>query len=162
VTTIAHYTSPGLIVPQLRTRSTPAVIGELCSQLQREGRVEDLLSFYNGVVSHECLSSTAMQPGLALPHARVKGLSRLSFALGRSATPLNWVGANGLEVKLVFLFAVPERDGAEYITLLSGLAKLSQDPLRWQSLLEATDSHALFEVLQQIRLRQPRAAAVPA
>ncbi len=160
VLTLAHYTSPELIVPQLQSRGTAAVLAELCSGLERTGRVADLLTFYNAVVSHERLSSTAMPPGWALPHARIKGLPRLSFTLGRSATPLDWQEAGGPGVSLVFLFAVPEEDGASYMNLLSALAKFSQDPVRWQALLYAADSQSMFETLQRIPLRQPQLAAV--
>ena len=154
VTTLASFTSPGLIVPQLRGRDSAAVIGELGSRLQGEDRLNDPLSFYNAAMSREWLSSTAMAPGWALPHARMKGLPQLAFALGRSTEALNWPGAGGVAVRLVFLFAVPEADGASYLTLISGLAKLSRDPARCQSLLQAPDPQAIFEVLQQVPLAQ--------
>ncbi|MCX6906095.1 MAG: hypothetical protein NTW03_21965 [Verrucomicrobia bacterium] len=41
MSTLAHYTSPELIVPELRARGTAAVIGELCSAMEREGRLEN-------------------------------------------------------------------------------------------------------------------------
>jgi mannitol/fructose-specific phosphotransferase system IIA component (Ntr-type) len=160
VLTLADYTSPELILPQLQSRNTPAVLAELCHTLERSGRVEDPLSFYNAVVSHEQLSSTAMAPGWALPHARLKSLSSLCFALGRSETPLAWNPAGGPEVRLVFLFAVPEIEGANYIMLLSALAKLSQNALRWQALLHAPDSNALLALLQNIPLRRPHSTTV--
>jgi mannitol/fructose-specific phosphotransferase system IIA component (Ntr-type) len=160
MSTLAQHTSPELIVSQLRSRTAAGVIGELCATLEREGRVKDPLSFYNAVMSHEALSSTAISPGWALPHARVPGLERLSFALGRSAAPLDWLQHGGEPVQLIFLFAVPETDGVSYLTLISGLAKLSQDPIRMERLLRAPDNQAMLEVLKQIRLPQPRPAAI--
>jgi mannitol/fructose-specific phosphotransferase system IIA component (Ntr-type) len=154
VTTIAPYTSTGLIVSQLRGRSPAAAIGELCSCFGRENRVNDLLSFYNSVMTLEQVSTTATPPGWAMPHARVKGLARLSFAVGRIAEPLDWYGHGG--IRLVFLFAVPETDGITYRAVLSGLARLSRTPVMRDSLIEAPDSHAMFEVLRQVRMRSPK------
>lgn len=156
--TLADYTSPELILPELQSRSVPAVLAELCHTLEGAGRVEDPLAFYNAVVSHEQLSSTAMPPGWALPHARLKSLSSLSFAVGRSPVPLAWNPAGGPAVRLVFLFAVPEVEGASYIMLLSALAKLSQNALRWEALLHAPDSKSLYALLQNIPLNQPQPA----
>jgi nitrogen PTS system EIIA component len=160
--TIAHYTSPGLMLPKLTQQEPTAVIKELCSALKREGRLTDTASFYKMVVSNEQRRSTAISPGWALPHARVKGLDQLSFALGRSITPLDWFGQSAERVQMVFLFAVPETAAAKYLTLVSGLAKLNQDPAMLEKLFYAPDSAAMFEVLDQIKLRQPKTPAAGA
>lgn len=158
--TIAQFTSPGLMLAQLSQHKPEAVIKELCAALEREGRLNDPKSFRNAVIRNERLRSTAMAPGWALPHARSQGLTQLSFALGRSVTPLDWFGQSAERVQMVFLFAVPEAAAANYLTLVSGLAKLSQDPAMLEKLFYAPDSAAMFEVLQQIKLRQPRPATV--
>lgn len=155
VTTLAQFTSPGLIVPRLRSRDAAAAIWELCLALQHEGRLKDSLPFYNTVMNHEFLGSTATSPGWALPHARIKGLSQLSFALGRSDPPLDWLGRGGQRVRMVFLFAVPETHSTTYLALISGLARLGQDPAGWESLLHAPDREAILNILGKIRLRQP-------
>jgi mannitol/fructose-specific phosphotransferase system IIA component (Ntr-type) len=155
VSTLAQYTSPTLLIPQLRQQDATGVVGELCSLLHREGCVETLLPFYNAVITHEAVSSTATAPGWAMPHARLHGLPRLCFAVGRSAAPFPWFGQAEEPVQLVFLSAVPENEGAAYLALISGLARLSQNPVRLRNLLEAADSQAMFEVLAQIPVRQP-------
>jgi mannitol/fructose-specific phosphotransferase system IIA component (Ntr-type) len=155
VTTLAQFTSPSLIVPRFRSRDTAAVIWELCLILQREGRLKDSLPFYNTVMNQEILGSTATSPGWALPHARLKGLSQLSFAVGRSDPPLDWLGRGGQGVRLVFLFAVPDTQATTFLGLMSGLARLGQDPAGTESLLRATDSEMILTLLGKIRLRQP-------
>jgi mannitol/fructose-specific phosphotransferase system IIA component (Ntr-type) len=110
MSTVADYTEPSLMVPLLRSRDAAGVTAELCSTLDRQGRISDLLPFYHAVISHEALSSTAMAPGWAMPHARLAVVRRLSFALGRTAEPLVWFG--GEPVNMVFLFAVPESQAA--------------------------------------------------
>jgi PTS system fructose-specific IIC component len=155
--TIAHYTTPGLMLPQLSQREPEAVIGELCSALEREGRITDPAAFRAAVVRNEQQRSTAISPGWALPHARIAGLAQLSFALGRSVTPLDWFGQTAERVQMVFLFAVPEAAAANYLTLVSGLAKLNQDPALLEKLFYAPDGAGMVAVLDQIKLRQPRA-----
>jgi mannitol/fructose-specific phosphotransferase system IIA component (Ntr-type) len=156
--TVADYTEPSLMLPLLRSRDAAGVTDELCSTLQRQRRIRDLPPFYHAVMSREALSSTVMSPGWAMPHARVAGIPMLSFVLGRTAAPLLWFG--GERVNLVFLFAVPESDAAAYLSLISGLARLSQDRQRLERLEDALASRAMFEVLQEIPLPNRRPAAV--
>ena len=155
---VADYTEPSLILPLLRSRDAAGVTAELCSSLQCQGRINDLLPFYHAVLSHESLSSTAMSPGWALPHARITGIRRLSFALGRAAEPLAWFG--GQAVSWVFLFAVPESDGAAYLNLISALARFSQDRWRLERLADALDSQSMFDVLREVPLPDRPAAVV--
>jgi mannitol/fructose-specific phosphotransferase system IIA component (Ntr-type) len=154
--TIAQYTTPGLLIPQLSETEPVAVIRELCLALEREGRLTDPASFRETVIRNERQRSTAMSPGWALPHARSSGLTQLSFALGRSVTPIEWFGESAERVHMVFLFSVPEAAAANYLALVSGLARLNQDPAQLEKLFCAPDGAAMFEILGQIELRQPR------
>ena len=155
MSTLAQYTNPALIVPQLRSRDATAATAELCSVLQRHDRVHDLLPFYNAVISHELLSSTATSPGWALPHARQWGLPQLCFALGRAAEPLAWFGQSSQPARLIFLFAVPESESAAYLALVSALARLSQNRRIADQLLDAPDANALLEILQRATVAAP-------
>jgi len=155
---VADYTDPSLIVPLLRSRDAAAVTAELCSTLQRQGRINDLLPFHHAVITHESVSGTVISPGWALPHARLAGIAGLTFALGRTAEPLAWFG--GEPVCMVFLFAVPESEAMAYLSLIAGLARLGQDRLRLERLGDAPDSLTMFEVLREIPLPKRTAAAV--
>ena len=158
--TLSNYTAPALLVPRLRSHDAAAAVAELCSVMHREGRVEELLPFYNEVISRENLSSTATQPGWAMPHARSQHVKQLCFAVGLTSEPLDWFGNTGEPVSAVFLFAVPDTQAAAYLQLVSALARFSRDPLRVERLVQAADREAMFELFQQVSLRPPRAAAV--
>ena len=145
--TLADYTSAELIIPQLRSRDAAAAVAELCSTLQRQGAISELLPFYNSVLSREMMYSTAHEPCWALPHARVAGLPKLVFALGRCPEPLPWFAQSGLQVQIIFLFAVPEHQAGDYLTLISAMARLNQEVARTSQLLLAPDREALFELL---------------
>ena len=147
---VADYTAPSLMVSLPRGRDAAALVAELCSMLHSQGLISDQESFYHAVLAHEKLSSTAMPPGWALPHARLAGIPRLSFVLGRTREPIAWFG--GERVTTVFLCAVPEAEAGASLGLISGLARLSQDTARLRRLEDAPDSQAMFEVLQEIPL----------
>jgi mannitol/fructose-specific phosphotransferase system IIA component (Ntr-type) len=160
VISLADYTNLELLTPCLENRSASAAIAELCSRLDHAGKVQDSLSFYDAVIRREKLSSTATAYGLALPHARSDGLPELSFALGITSEPLAWFDKTPEPVRMVFLFAIPDGEVRNYLKLISGLARLSRDPVYLSRLLQAPDSQAMLQMLQQIPLREARAAAV--
>ena len=148
--TLADYTTPALMVPQLQTKATAAVISELCALLQREGRLQDSAALYDAVMRREQLSSTSIPCGWALPHARLDGLSQLTFALARSSQPFVWSPEALSPVHTVFLFASPEPEAKTYLNLISAVARLSQSSALVEQLRRAPDAHGMFAVLQQV------------
>ena len=156
--TLAEYTSPGLIVPSLRGLDAPSIIQELSALLQREGRIADLLPFYQAALNREYLCTTVTEPGFALPHVLVKGLDKPCFALGRTPKPIAWVRETFMRVRLIFLLGVPETDARAYITLIRGIARLSKDIQLVDHVLKAKDSFELIELLRQVKLPVNRIA----
>jgi mannitol/fructose-specific phosphotransferase system IIA component (Ntr-type) len=152
--TLADYTQPGLILPQLRERDTAGIISELSQALQREGYVPDLLPFYHAALNQELLANSALERGLAFPHARLAGVKRLQFAFGRAPTPVIWGAKGPWPVQFIFLLAVPATDAAGYLHLLASLARLGQQPKLLDQLREAGTADACLAALQQMRLRQ--------
>src|SRR5574340_993682 len=123
---LAGYTRPALIVPRLRQPDTAGVISELSHVLQREGEVPDVLQFYQAALNQELLANSALECGLAFPHARLSGVKRLQFAFGRAPAPIVWGGKSSWPVQLIFLLTVPATDAAAYLHLLASLARLGQ------------------------------------
>ena len=152
--TLADYTAPALIVPELRERDTAGIIGELSQVLQREGTVSDLLPFYHTALNQELLSASSVEAGLAFPHARMSGVKQIRFALGRSPVPVSWAARSSWGVQLVFLLAVPATDAANYLQLLAGLARLGQQADLLLELRAAADVGAILAVLERMRVRQ--------
>ena len=151
--TVADYTNAALIVPELRERDPAGVISELSQVLQRHGCVQDVLPFYHAALNQEMLATSAMECGLAFPHARLSGVKKLQFAIGRAHQPLIWGSKGSLPVQFVFLLAVPATDAAFYLQLLAGLARLGKEPENLVELRNARDAKAIFAVLQRIKMR---------
>jgi mannitol/fructose-specific phosphotransferase system IIA component (Ntr-type) len=150
----ADYTRLELIVPALRERDTAGVIGELSHALQRHGYVVDLLPFYHTALNQELLSSSTADRDVALPHARLAGVKRLQFALGRAPEPLAWGPRSCGRVHLVFLLAVPATDAAAYLHLLASLARLSQQEEILRELRAAPSPEAIMAILERVRVGQ--------
>jgi mannitol/fructose-specific phosphotransferase system IIA component (Ntr-type) len=151
---LADYTGPALIVPRLREADTAGIISELSQVLQRRGAVPDVLPFYQAALNQELLTNSALDCGLAFPHARLSGIKRLQFAFGRTPAPIAWGAKSSWPVQLIFLLAVPATDAAGYLHLLASLARLGQQPGVLAQLRAAENAQAILAVLGNIRMRQ--------
>jgi mannitol/fructose-specific phosphotransferase system IIA component (Ntr-type) len=157
--TLADFTDPELLVSQLQSPTANSALIELCSLLHRKGRLDNSTTFYDAVLAREALSATCFLPGWAFPHARLKELPELCFALARTAQPVKWIGDAQALVQTIFLFAVPEHAGKAYLELVSAIARLSQNRELCATLNRAPDADSIFRVLQQVSFYKPQAAA---
>ncbi len=152
--TLADFTRPELIAPEVRAQDTAGVLGELSQLLQREGCMPDLLPFYHTALNQELLSSSALDCGIAFPHGRLSGVRHLQFAFGRLAQPITWGTGKSWPVQLVFLLAVPATDAAMYLHLLASIAKLGHQPTVLAGLRAADTPGKILSLLGQIRMRR--------
>ena len=152
--TLADYTRPGLIVPRLQESDTPGIISELSQALRCQGCVPDVLPFYQAALNQELLANSALECGLAFPHARLGAIKRLQFAFGRTPEPIVWGARSAWPVQFIFLLAVPATDAAGYLHLLASLARLGQQPERLAQIRSAKSVEAILAALEKIRLRQ--------
>jgi mannitol/fructose-specific phosphotransferase system IIA component (Ntr-type) len=150
---IADYTRPELIVPQLRERDPAGIIEELSQRLRTNGIVGDMLSFYQAVVNHEFLSSSALPSGIATPHARSAQVSRLTLAIGRAREPVVWGISESWSVEYVFLLAVPSTEAMNHLALLSGIAGLGRQPEMLARLHVAADAQEIIDLLKETNVR---------
>ena len=160
--TLADYTSPDLVIPELTSRTPSSIIAELCLVLRRQGCLNDATAFYDAVLAREFLSPTSMTCGWAMPHGRLKDLPRLCFTVGRLAQPVRWLDHSGNPVRVILLFAVPERDTRSYLNLIAAVARLSQDSALVNQLRSVPDASGMLHVLERVQLPVLQPASVPA
>ena len=153
---LADYTRPEWIVPRLREPDTAGIIGELSQILHRGGCVPDVLPFYQAALNQELLTGSALECGLAIPHARLAGARQPGFAFGRTREPVIWGAKGPWRVQFIFLFAVPATDATRYLQLLSSLARIGRESAWLEDLRAAPDVAAILATLGRIPLRRER------
>lgn len=99
--------------------------------------VDDLLSNQTGHARHEWrqnliareqLGSTALGQGVALPHARIRGLDRAVAVYLRPAKPIPFDAPDKKPVAHIVAIFVPEHATQVHLQLLAGVAELFGDP----------------------------------
>jgi PTS system nitrogen regulatory IIA component len=76
----------------------------------------------------EKLGTTGIGLGIAIPHARVAGLDRLTGFFIRLATPIEYDALDDAPVDLVFLLVAPEAASTLQLKALARIARLLRDP----------------------------------
>ncbi len=151
--TLADYTKPGLIVPQLTTRTTISVMQELTAALYREdSSMPQQSSAMTAALIRELLTSTVLDFGAVFPQVSVRALSNPLFALGRSNEPLGWRASEFPPTEFVFLILQPSNSNPEFEQLVATLHGLGKDPARLDDLRRAASADQMLAVFNQIPL----------
>jgi PTS system nitrogen regulatory IIA component len=99
------------------------------------------------LIQREKLGTTAVGDGIAIPHAKVPGLSSLIGFFARLAKPIDFDSLDDKPVDLVFLLLAPEDAGADHLKALARIARILRDPALCAQLRQASEPHRAFALL---------------
>jgi len=119
--TIDDITSTNLVTLDLEVADQWAAIDALADLLDNDGRLSDRDAYADAVYAREKeTGGTAMEMGIAIPHAKSAGVSQAGVAFGRTSTPLDY---GEEKADLIFLIAAPEGEHNLHVTVLQQLAR---------------------------------------
>ncbi len=87
-----------------------------------EGRVLEAL------LEREALGSTGLGAGVAVPHARLKDIDRVTAVFLRLDTPVAYEAVDDRPVDLLFALFAPPKDGAEHLRALAAVSRALRSP----------------------------------
>ncbi|MEP6881350.1 MAG: PTS sugar transporter subunit IIA [Dokdonella sp.] len=99
------------------------------------------------LLQRERLGSTGIGRGVAIPHARIEGISEVRAALIQLAKPMAFDAIDGQAVDLVAAMVVPEHSPEQHLHLLAELAELFSNAELTAAMRRAEDGSALREEL---------------
>lgn len=112
---------------------------------QQDQAMTDLI--FERLLERERLGSTGMVDGVALPHARMKGIQRCRGAFIRLDEAIDFDSQDGQAVDLVFALIVPEEATQKHLQLLATLAKLLGNAQTRQAIRDAQDAKDVYPLL---------------
>jgi fructose PTS system EIIA component len=145
--TIDDITSTNLVALDLEVTDQWAAIDALADLLDKDGRLSDRDAYAEAVYAREKeTGGTAMEMGIAIPHAKSAGVSQAGVAFGRTSTPLDY---GEEKADLIFLIAAPEGEHDLHVTVLQQLARrLVHESFR-TSLREASTPEEVVELMRE-------------
>jgi PTS system nitrogen regulatory IIA component len=107
-------------------------------------------AIFQGLLERERLGSTGLGKGVAIPHARMPGISHTIAAMITLKTPISYDAPDNKPVDVVFGLLVPEDGDESHLQNLSRLVTMFRDDDVCQSIRSTTDPEAMFDLLLAI------------
>lgn len=138
--------SPSAVFPTLKVGSKKQALQELSAHaatlLKRDER-----EIFETLNQRERLGSTGVGNGIAIPHGKLQGLTKLFGLFARLEKPIDFESLDGAPVDLVFLLLAPEAAGADHLKALARVARMLRDPDVVEKLRATRDAGAMHALL---------------
>lgn len=144
---IARFSHMELMVPKLAATTREQAIAELAEVLAKQGYIEAAGPVTELALQREAIVSTAVEHGLAFPHARDVQGGGLTLALGLKAKGIDFDAPDGKLTRIIFFLVIPTPAAAFYLRLLAGLVKTFATAEARQALLACETPAALWKTL---------------
>ena len=100
-----------------------------------------------GLADRERLGSTGFGQGVAIPHCKLDGLTRIYGLFARLAEPVDYKAVDGGKVDIVFLLLSPPDAGAEHLKALAAISRITRHEATLEKMRGARSRDALAAVL---------------
>ena len=104
---------------------------------------------FNALQEREQLGPTGMGNGIAIPHAKVEGLSGINGIFIRLEKPIEFESIDKKKVDLIFSILAPSNSGVDHLKALAKVSRLLRDNEICAKLRSTGDITALFSILTQ-------------
>lgn len=111
------------ICMQLKGTTKEEVIEELVQYMDDKNILFDKNLYLKDVLLRENEIPTGIGNGIAIPHAKSRGVKKASIAFGISKNGVDFKSFDNNLVHLIFLIAVPENSNDLHLKLLSQLSR---------------------------------------
>ena len=109
----------------------------------------DEREIFEVLLERERLGTTGVGSGIAIPHGKLRGLTKLTGLFARLSKPVDFEAIDDLPVDLVFVLLAPEAAGADHLKALAKVSRLLRDKLVCEKLRKAPSSEQLFTILTE-------------
>ena len=107
----------------------------------------DSAAILSSLAERERLGSTGFGQGVAIPHGKIEGLSRIYGLFVRLSEPVDFKALDRVPVDLVFLLLSPPEAGAEHLKALAAISRVTRHAPTLEKMRGARSRDALAAVL---------------
>ena len=105
----------------------------------------------DALMERESLGPTGVGKGIALPHARLKGLVRVTGVFLRLERPIDFDAVDRQPVDLIFALFAPAESGVDHLKALALVSRTLRDANVCDKLRSNSDASTLHAVLTEIQ-----------
>jgi len=146
--TLADFITPDAVLPSLSAADKKQLLAALSTRASQLCGVQER-DIFDVLLQRERLGSTGLGQGVAIPHAKIPGLTRIVGLFARLAEPIDFDAVDAEPVSIIVLLLAPEGAGADHLKALARISRLLRDRACVQKLKSSGDAEALYAVLTQ-------------
>jgi PTS system nitrogen regulatory IIA component len=137
------------VILDVESKEKPAVLEQLAGALAAAEPGIDAGRLLEVLVERESLQSTGIGDGVAIPHGKVPGLSRLLTSFARSRDGVDFDSIDGQKTHLFFLLVVPEHSGGLHLKALARISRFFRDAAFRKALMEAETQEDVVRAIEE-------------
>ena len=145
---ISDFLTPSHVMLDVRASDKSRLLHQLSAKAAVEVGL-DAADVSKQIVKREELGSTGVGNGVALPHARLKGLKTPFGLLVRLRRGINYEAIDDQPVDIVFLLLLPDAPNDAKRNALACVARALRIPKALQRIRDASDRDALFQAITE-------------
>ena len=131
----------------LKEKEKTKLIAELVDIVAKPSRIKDGKTLFKAILEREKLGSTAIGNGIAMPHAKIKGVKKPLLILGRSAEGVDFNSLDGEKTYLFFMLISAQEEVGLHLKILAKISHLVKDKFVVERLKKIKDKHEIFEII---------------
>ncbi len=135
------------IIPNLLSRTKPDVIKELAEHLSSVHQNVNTERLIELVTEREALCSTAIDSGVAIPHAKLNGIHNIIAWCGRTREGVDFGSLDNGATHFFFLIVAPENSTALHIQLLVRVSKAFRSAELRSKLMKSDSADEILEAI---------------
>jgi len=116
---VSSLIQPSHINAALAATSKRAVLAEMAAMFT----ALDQEAVQAALLERETVGSTAIEPGIAIPHAKLTVASEIEVCFGRSQAGIQWGAPDHQLVHLIFMMVAPVQASQKYLQVLATLCR---------------------------------------
>lgn len=131
-------------------KSKSEAIDMLVDLQVKGGNISDREEYKKGIIAREEHASTAVGEGIAIPHAKNKGVKAPSLAAMTVPGGVDYEAPDDEPSNLLFMIAAPENGGDVHLEVLSRLMTILMDEDFRERLIAAADKDGFLKIIDDM------------
>ena len=144
---IADVLEPKSIVSELSSNNKPDIIKEIAENLSSVYPNTSFERLEEVLLEREKLCSTAVDSGVAIPHAKLSGITEIIAGFGRSKEGIEFGSLDRKKTHFFITIITPENSAGSHIKLLARISKIFKNPELRSRLMNCESIEEIYEAI---------------
>ena len=145
---LSDYLPEDHIITNLQSNNKIEIIDELLLKMKDLNLLLDYDESLNDVMAREGYLSTGLENGLAIPHAKTKGIDTLAMVFGRNVHGVEFETLDNKPAQLIFLVLSPPDTSGPHIQALAMITRNLKDEDTRKKILTAQSASEIAKVFK--------------